>query len=115
MTFSPRDKIAVLAAVGLGLVFGYLMQQAPYAGLLVGGFYALGIIPLVVFYIADQRKFLVWQAFVISLVLVLVECIFSAPSRADPKETITFSFFFCIASSSLSSPTPLFPYLQPTH
>jgi len=112
MTFSPRDKIAVLAAVGLGLVFGYLMQQAPYAGLLVGGFYALGIIPLVVFYIADQRKFLVWQACVISLVLVLVEGIFSGPSRDDPKETIKFAFVCWIAVSVLSCPTPLFLYLK---
>ena len=113
MTFSSRDKIAVLAAVGLGLVFGYLIHQAPYAALLVGGFYALGIIPLMVFYIADQRKFLVWQVCVISLVLSLVvEAIFSGPFRDNPKETLKFAFVFWIAGSVFSCPTPIFLYLK---
>jgi len=113
MNFSSRDKIAVLAAAGLGVVFGYLIQLAPYAGLLVGGFYALGIIPLVVFYIADQRKFLVWQVCVVSLVLALVvEGIFSGPFRSNPKETLKFAFVFWIAGSFFSCPTPLFLYLK---
>jgi len=113
MTFSSRDKITVLAAVGLGVVFGYLVQLAPYAGLLVGGFYALGIIPLVVFYIADQRKFLVWQVCVISLVLALVvEGILSGPLRYNPKEALKFAFASWIAGSVFSCPTPLFLYLK---
>src|SRR5713226_1514469 len=113
MTFSPRDKIALPAAIGLGVVFGYVIHQAPYAALLVGGFYALGIIPLVVFYIADQRRVLVWQVCVISLVLSLVvEDIFSGPLRDNPKETLEFAFGFWIAGSVFSCPTPLFLYLK---
>jgi len=113
MTFSPRDKIALPAAIGLGVVFGYVIHQAPYAALLVGGFYALGIIPLVVFYIADQRRVLVWQVCVISLVLALVvEDIFSGPLRDNPKETLEFAFGFWIAGSVFSCPTPLFLYLK---
>jgi len=113
MTLSSRDKIAVLAAVGLGVVFGYLMQLAPYAALLVGGFYALGIIPLVVFYIADQRKVLMWQVCVISLALALVVVrIFSGPFPDDPKETIKFAFVCWIAVSVFSCPTPLYLYLK---
>jgi len=113
MTFTSRDKIAALAALGSGIVFGYLIQLAPYAGLLVGGFYALGIIPLVAFYIADQRKFLAWQACVISLVLVLVvEGVLSGPMRHNPKEALKFAFVSWIAGSVLSCPTPLFLYLK---
>src|SRR6267143_1581224 len=113
MTFSSRDNIAVLAAVGLGVVFGYLIHQAPYAALLIGGFYSFGMIPLVVSSIADQRKVLVWQVCVISLALALgAERIFSGPFRDDYKGTIKFAFVSWIAVSVFSCPTPLYLHLK---
>ena len=113
MAFSSRDKIALLASLGLGVIFGYLALLAPYAGLLIGGFYSFGIIPLVVFYIADQRRVLVWQVCVISLALALgVERVFSGPFRDDYKGTIEFTFVSWIAVSVFSCPTPLYLYLK---
>jgi hypothetical protein len=89
MTFSSRDKAAVLVASGLGVAFWYLTQLSGYEGLLVGGLYAITIIPLVVGRIADQQKFLVWQLCVLSFVLALiVDNTLSGPLRGHPKEAV---------------------------
>jgi hypothetical protein len=63
---SFRDGIALIVAVGLGIGFAYLSALAGFAWLIVAGPYTFLVIPCVVIFLADQRKFLVWQVSVLS-------------------------------------------------
>jgi hypothetical protein len=113
MTFSSRDKVALLIAGSLGVAFWYLGRLSGYAGAFVIEFYAVAIIPLVVWRIADQRKFLVWQACVLSFVLTLVVAdTLSGQLRGNPIEALEVACGFWIIGSLLSSPLPLFIYWQ---
>jgi hypothetical protein len=69
MTFTTKDKVALLLAVLLGAAFGYITMLAGFGGVLIGGLYGILVVPLVVIYAADQRKLLVWQACIIPFAL----------------------------------------------
>lgn len=74
MALSTKDRIALPVAILLGTAFGYFSTLTGYGGLLIGGFYGILIVPLVVAFLADQRKLLVWQACIIPFALwVIVE------------------------------------------
>ncbi len=72
MALSTRDKIALPVAVLLGTAFGYFSILARFGGTVIGGFYGILIVPLVVVYVADQRKILIWQACIIPFALCVV-------------------------------------------
>ncbi len=72
MALSTRDKIALPVAVLLGTAFGYFSILARLGGTVIGGFYGILIVPLVVVYVADQRKILIWQACIIPFALCVV-------------------------------------------
>jgi hypothetical protein len=48
MTLTTKDKIALLVAILLGTAFGYFSILAGYGGTVIGGFYGILIVPLVV-------------------------------------------------------------------
>jgi small basic protein len=74
MALSLKDKIALLVAVLLGTAFGYFSILAGYGRILISGFYGILIVPLIVVYVADQRKILIWQACIILFgICVVVE------------------------------------------
>lgn len=114
MTFTSRDKIALLVASTLGVAFLYLVKLAGYpAAVLLFMVYAMGIIPLVVGGLADQRKLLVWQVGVLSFVLSAVVAGFLwGPIGPIPKEALKAACFFWIVGSVLSSPLPLLIYWE---
>jgi hypothetical protein len=94
-TFSRRDKIALPVAAGLGVGFGYFALAAPY-----GAIYAFVIIPLLAWYIADQKKLLAWQVSVIFMALPL-------RVSSDPhgvKETVMSYFANWLTVSVVSVP-----------
>ena len=55
----------MLASLLLGAGFAYLTMVT--AAVVIAGFYAIFVIPLVVIFLADERKILIWQACVLSL------------------------------------------------
>ena len=109
MTLSTKDKIALLVAILLGAAFGYFSIWAGYGGLLIGGFYGILIVPLVVVHVADQRQILIWQTCVISFALCVV--IENAHLRALGKaEGFVVFYMFWAVGTVISSPAPLFLY-----
>jgi hypothetical protein len=65
-----KDRVSFLVAIASGTLFGYVTILAGFGAVLVGGVYAGPIVPLIIFRIADQRKFLVWQFCIIPFALV---------------------------------------------
>lgn len=112
MTFSRRDKIAVLIASVLGIAFAYLVPLSGWGGVLVSEFYAVAIVPSVILLIADQRKLLVWQMGVVSFVIALVVTGTLPGPRDNPTEALETACIFWIFGSLLSSPVPLVIYWQ---
>jgi hypothetical protein len=111
VTLSFKDKIALLVASGLGAAFGYLAILAGFAGVTVGAFYGIVVIPLVVVFFAEQRRLLVWQVCVISFAsaIVMVNVHFRVMRWGEGPAV--FLLFWAIGSV-LSSPAPGYFYLQ---
>lgn len=104
-----KDKVALLVAILLGAAFGYFSILAGYGGLLIGGLYGILIVPLVVVYVADQRKILVWQACIIPFALWVV--VGNAPlGRLGSAEGLTVFYMFWAFGTVISSPVPIFLY-----
>src|SRR5271169_6446012 len=72
MTLTAKDKVALPFAIILGAAFAYFSVLASYGGVVIAALYGILIIPLVVVYVADQRKILVWQACIIPFALCIV-------------------------------------------
>ena len=101
---SRRDRIALLVGTGLGFGVGYLTSVAGYSGFIIGGLYAILVIPSVVIF-ADQRRLSVWQVCVMSFVLSLL----AGNSHDYPwrrGEYQRFSFVCWSLVTVLSSPIP---------
>lgn len=111
MTFSLKDKIAVLVASGLGATFAYLTMLAGPAWTLVGGAYGIVIIPLTIVYVADQKKLLVWQASIISFAAYVVAAN-AHLGGLRPTEGVTVFLGFWAGGTIISSPVPAYYYLQ---
>ena len=101
MTLTTKDKVALPIAILLGGGFGYLSALAGYGGVLVGGLYGIVIVPLIVLYVADQRKILVWQACVVPFAL------WTASGRAW---SLGVFFLFWAAGTVISAPVAIFLY-----
>jgi len=109
MTFTTKDKVALLTAILLASAFGYFSVLAGYGGPLIGAFYGILVVPLVVVYVADRRKILVWQACIIPFALyVVVE-----NARLGALGIAGSLGIFCVfwaAGTLISSPAPVFLY-----
>ena len=113
MTLTRKDKIALPVAVLLGVAFGYFTMLAGFAGLLVGGFYGILVVPLVVLFVADQRKILAWQACIISFALSIVVGN-GLSGGLGSAEALTIFFGFWPIGTVISSPVPMFLYWKRT-
>ena len=102
MMFTAKDKVALPVVILLGSAFGYFSVLAGYGGVLVGGFYGILIVPLVVLFVADQRKMLVWQASIVSFAF----CIFFENGGVDVGALL----MFWAMGTVISSPVPIFLY-----
>ena len=109
MTLTTKDKVAVLVAILLGVAFGYLSMLAGYGGVLIDGIYGILIVPLVVLYVADQGKILVWQACIIPSALWVVVGNASL-GRLGTAEGLTVFYMFWATGTVISSPVPIFIY-----
>jgi hypothetical protein len=109
MTLTTKDKIAIPVAILLGTAFGYFSRLAGYGGLFIGGFYWILIVPLLVVYIADQRKILVWQASIIPFALCVVIENARMGALGKAEGFVVFYMFWAIGSV-ISSPAPVFLY-----
>jgi Ankyrin repeats (3 copies) len=109
MALIKKDALAVFVAILLGLGFEYFSGLAGYGGILVGGFYGIVIIPLVVLYFADKRKILVWQACIVPYALAVV--VENVRLGGMGRGTIFEVFLlFWVAGTVISSPVPIFLY-----
>jgi len=109
MVLSTKDKIALPVAILLGTAFGYFSTLTGYGGLLIGGFYGILIVPLVVAFLADQRKLLVWQACIIPFALwVIVEN--ARLGALGIAGAFGVFYIFWAVGTVISSPVPLFLY-----
>lgn len=105
---SFRDGIALIIAVGLGVAFAYLSGLAGFAWLLVAGPYALLVIPCVVIFLADQRKFLVWQVCVFSFGIYIRA---KLPGMRN-TDTLKMLFVFWALGTILSAPARAYFYVR---
>ena len=109
MTFTRKDKIALLVAILLGAGFGYVSMLTGYGGLLIGGFYGIAIVPVILLYIADQRKLLVWQACIVPFaLLVILEN--ARLGRLGIAGAFGVFYVFWAIGTVVSSPVPIFLY-----
>lgn len=99
---TAKDKVALPVAILLGSAFGYFSILAGYGGVLIGGFYGILIVPLVVVFVADERKMLVWQASIVSFAF----CVFFENGGVD----VGALFMFWAMGTVISSPVPIFLY-----
>jgi len=109
MALSSKDKIALLVAVLLGTAFGYFSILAGYGGILIGGFYGILIVPLILVYAADQRKILIWQACIIPFAL----CVVVENARLGAlglAGAFGVFYIFWAVGTVISSPAPVFLY-----
>jgi hypothetical protein len=113
MPLTKKDTLAVFVAILLGISFEYFSALAGYGAILVGGLYGIVIVPLVVLYLADQRKILVWQACILPFALAVVgENVLLGGLRG---RTVFEPFFlFWVAGTVISSPLPIFLYWKRT-
>ena len=100
MTLTLKDKIALPTAIFLSAVFGFLSAAAGYGGVFVASFYGALIVPLVVLYVADQRKLLVWQACIVPFALWI----------ASGWRSFGVFLLFWTAGTVISSPVVIFLY-----
>jgi hypothetical protein len=113
MALTTKDKIALLVAILLGTAFGYFSILAGYGGTVIGGFYGILIVPLVVVYVADQRKILIWQACIIPFALCVVVENARLGALAIAGAFAVFYIFWAVGTV-ISSPVPLFLYWKRT-
>jgi Ankyrin repeats (many copies) len=107
MSLTKKDALAVFIAILLGLAFEFLSGLAGYGGVLVGGFYGLVVVPLVVLSLADQRKVLVWQASIVPYALAVVV---ENALLAGWRTAFEVFLLFWVAGTVISSPVPVFLY-----
>ena len=108
---SRRDSVAMFIAAGLGVGFGYLSILAGYGWLIAAGPYLVLVIPLVVTFLADQRKLLVWQACILSLVLYVL-AYDSRLGWMGWSVTLKVAFVFWAIGTIFSSPVPASIFLR---
>jgi hypothetical protein len=109
MRLTTKDKVALPVAILLGAAFGYFSMLAGYGGLLIDGFYGIVVVPLVVLFVAGQKKMLVWQACIVPAALWVVV----ANARLGPLGiALGFQVFFVFwtLETVISSPVPIFLY-----
>ncbi len=109
MHLTTKDKVGLAVSILLGAAVGYFLPLAGYGGVLVGAVYAGAIVPIVVLFIADQRKILVWQACIVPPALWIVV----AGARIGPLGIaggLPIFFLFWAAGTVISSPVPIFLY-----
>jgi len=109
MTFTRKDKIALLVAILLSAGFAYVSMLAGYGGLLIGGFYGIVLVPLIVLHIADQRRLLVWQVCIVpfALLVVLENARLGTLGIAGAFGVF---YVFWVIGTVISSPVPIFLY-----
>lgn len=110
MTLTTKDKIALPVAILLGTAFGYFSLLAGYGGLLIGGFYGILIVPLVVVYVADQRKILVWQTCIIPFALCVVVENARLGALGLGRWAFVVFYMFWAVGTVISSPALVFLY-----
>jgi hypothetical protein len=109
MALTKKDTLAIFVAILLGVSFEYFSPLAGYGGVLVGGLYGILIVPLVVVYLADQRRILVWQACIAPFALAVV--VGNVRLGGLGRGTVFEVFFlFWVAGTVISSPVPIFLY-----
>jgi ankyrin repeat protein len=74
---------------------------AGFGGVLVGGVYGILIVPLVIVFVADQRKLLVWQMCIVPFALYI--------AAMNGLQAGVF-FLFWALGSVISSPVPVYLY-----
>ncbi len=109
MALTTKDKIALPVAVLLGTAFGYFSILAGFGGTVIGGFYGILIVPLVVVYVADQRKILIWQACIIPFALCVVVENARLGALGIAGAFGVFEIFWAVGTV-ISSPVPIFLY-----
>jgi len=109
MRLTTKDKVALPVAILLGAAFGYFSMLAGYGGLLIDEFYGIVVVPLVVLFVAGEKKILVWQACIVPSALWLVV----ENARLGPLGIAGgFQVFFVLWTfeTVISSPVPIFLY-----
>lgn len=96
MIFSTKDKISFPVSILLGAGFAYLAMLTGAVD--IAAFYAIFVIPLVLIFIAGERKILVWQTCLLS---------FAICGAAMAKMGGAF-FPFWMAGAALSCPVPFY-------
>jgi len=108
MTFTRKDKVALPAAILLGTAFGYLSVLAGFGAGVIWAVYGVLIVPLIVIYVADRRKILIWQASVIPYALFVAN---ENRLQGAPADWVIGVFFlFWAMGTAMSSPAPAFFY-----
>lgn len=111
MIFSRRDRVALPISCVAGAGFGYLAVQAGIGGVIVGGFYSLLVIPLIVRFVAEQRKLLIWQVCILAFVFSCIAQTFSIPGSSMADALGEFCLLW-ISGVVLSFPVPAYYYFQ---
>lgn len=111
MTFSYKDKLALVVAVVLGASAGYLSLLAGYGWLVVAAPYAILIIPCIVVYLADHWKILVWQVCILSYAVSVLIGNWRIGGLGR-IEAVKIVFIFWTLGTVASSPAPIFFYLR---
>jgi ankyrin repeat protein len=106
MTFTTKDKVALLVAVLLGAAFGHFTMLAGFGGVFIGGLYGSLIVPVVVIYVADSSKILIWQACILPFALFV--------AFENGLQVGVFLLFWVIGSV-ISLPAPVFFYWRRCH
>jgi hypothetical protein len=111
MTLTTKDKVAIVAGILVGTIFGYLTMLAGFGGVLVGGVYGILVVPLVIIFVADQRKLLVWQVCIVPFALYVGVATGLGDPWADAAQFDTGVFLlFWALGSVISSPVPVYLY-----
>jgi hypothetical protein len=109
MRLTTKDKVALPVAILLGAAFGYFSMLAGYGGLLIGGFYGIVVVPLVVLFVAGQKKILVWQACIVPSAL-WVDVENARLGLLGIAGGFQVFFVFWTLETVISSPVPIFLY-----
>lgn len=101
MNLRNQDKVAIVVSPLAGTIFGYLTLLAGFGGVFVAGVYGVLIVPLIIAFVADRRKLLVWQLCVVPFALYI--------SALNPFAPVAFLLFWTLGSV-LSSPVLAYLY-----
>jgi hypothetical protein len=111
LTFSYKDRIALVVAAVLGASAAYFSSLAGYGWLVVAAPYAILVIPCIVVYVADQRKMLVWQVCILSYALYVLADNWRIRGLGR-LEAVKIVLLFWALGTVASSPAPIFFYWQ---